>query len=115
MLMSRTCVRNGIRRRQFGPQSWRPATLLSDLYIDVALHRPAKRPIAKGPSETFHPNDNKRGLGMSLLDWLPVFIAVGVVGVIGLIVALGLIVGFLIRNRRARRIATDTKSSSGGR
>lgn len=40
---------------------------------------------------------------MSLLNWLTVFIAIGVVGVIGLIVALALIVGAVIRNPRKRR------------
>ena len=40
---------------------------------------------------------------MNLLDWLVVFIAMGVVGFIGLIVALALIVRALIRNPRPPR------------
>jgi len=52
---------------------------------------------------------------MSLVDWLPVFIGIGAVGVIGLIVALTLIVVALIRNPRSRRTNADTNLSSDGR
>ena len=48
---------------------------------------------------------------MSLLDWLVVFIAIGLVGFIGLLVSLALIVRAVIRNRRLQRPRSKVQAS----